>query len=128
MADFNDYIKDTVHPLENTNEQTMAEAFYDRNFARLLHASIGLNTEQAELQDAIKKYLMYGKTIDTVNIIEELGDIMWYVGLAMDSLGTTLEEVLAKNSSKLKARYGDRFTHQAALDRNLALEREKLEG
>jgi len=124
---FNEYIQNTVLPLENTNEQTMAEALYNREFSRLLHASVGLNTEQAELQDAIKKYLIYGKSLDRVNAIEELGDIMWYVGCAIDALETTMEEVLQRNHDKLKARYGDRFTHYAALNRNLIKEREVLE-
>jgi hypothetical protein len=38
----------------------------------------------------LKKHIMYGKEIDEVNAIEELGDSNWYEGLAIDVLRTTL--------------------------------------
>ena len=45
---------------------------------RLLHGVIGLVTETSELLDAIKKSLFYGKPLDKTNLIEELGDLLWY--------------------------------------------------
>ena len=94
---------------------------------RLLHAAIGMCTEAGEIQDQLKKAIFYGKTLDKVNIVEEIGDIMWYIGIACDTLGVSLEEIMQKNHEKLKARYGTKFTEAAALNRNLDAEREILE-
>jgi NTP pyrophosphatase (non-canonical NTP hydrolase) len=95
---------------------------------RLLHAMIGLCTEAGEFQDALKKHVFYGKALDTTNLAEELGDIMWYVAIACDTLGVSLEGVMEKNIAKLKARYGEKFSQHAALNRDLSTERKILEG
>lgn len=94
---------------------------------RLLHAMIGLCTESAEFQDMLKKHIFYGKPVDRPNLIEELGDIMWYIAIASDELGVSLEDIMQKNSDKLKARYGDKFTEDKASNRDLDKERAILE-
>lgn len=95
--------------------------------ARILHAAMGLTTESAELMDALKKHLMYGKELDIVNLKEEAADCMWYLAILADTLGFSFEEVQERNIAKLKARYGDKFTEKAALERNLEVERKILE-
>lgn len=95
--------------------------------ARLLHAAIGLCTEAGELQDALKRELIYGKAMDRVNIIEELSDLAWYLNLAIAAVGSSWEEVFEKNIAKLKKRFPDKFTQEAALNRDLAAERATLE-
>jgi NTP pyrophosphatase (non-canonical NTP hydrolase) len=42
---------------------------------RIEHAIMGLVTEAGELMDAIKKAKIYGKDLDLVNLVEELGDV-----------------------------------------------------
>ena len=72
--------------------------------------------------------MIYGKPIDRVNLKEELGDVLWYVALAIDELGTSFDEVMEINNAKLAARFGDVFTSEAALNRDLETERKILEG
>lgn len=43
------------------------------------HHVWGVFTEAGELIDQLKKHVYYGKPIDRVNIVEESGDVMWYV-------------------------------------------------
>lgn len=95
---------------------------------RLLHAGIGLATESGEFLDALKKSIFYGKELDTVNLKEELGDVLWYMAIAMDALGTDFETEMEKNMRKLKARYGEKFSKDFAERRNLKKERAILEG
>jgi len=45
----------------------------------LLHMSIGVSGEAGELIDAIKKYVIYRKPLDRENVIEELGDLEFYM-------------------------------------------------
>lgn len=94
---------------------------------KLLHASLGLSSEAGEISDQLKKHLYYGSILDEVNLVEELGDLMFYVAMVCRALDVSLEEVLDKNIKKLKARYGDKFTEHAALNRDLDKEREILE-
>lgn len=55
------------------------EHFYTPpNHWRLAHAAIGISTECAELIIAINKG-------DFVNILEEIGDILWYGAIALNS-------------------------------------------
>ena len=85
---------------------------------RLLHAVLGLTTEAAELTDALKKHLFYGKELDVINLKEELGDSTWYVGIAIDVLQTTFDEILTLNIEKLRKRYPEKFTEKSALNRD----------
>ena len=83
---------------------------------QLLHGALGLCTEVGELQDAIKR-MFYGKTLDAENIIEELGDLEWYMAAIRDALDVTQAEVQARNIIKLKTRYAEKFTEQEAIER-----------
>lgn len=94
---------------------------------RLIHAAFGMQTETAEFTDALKKSIFYGRPLDVVNLREEIGDILWYLALACDELGTTFEAEQARVIAKLKARYPDEFTSNAALNRDLDTERTILE-
>lgn len=45
---------------------------------QLIHAQLGMLTEVGELVDAFKREMAYGKPLDAVNIVEEIGDVFWY--------------------------------------------------
>ena len=94
---------------------------------RLLHAGMGIATEAGEFLDALKKSIFYGKELDRVNLKEELGDLLWYIAIAMDELGTDFEREMERNIEKLRARYPEKFTKEKALERDLEKEREILE-
>ena len=56
----------------------------------LWHANIGMLTELGELADAYKRRDIYGRALDTVNVLEELGDFMWYLNLHSHVMGLPL--------------------------------------
>lgn len=99
----------------------------DKVDPNLVHAAIGISTEAGELLDAIKKGLFYGKTVDMVNIREELGDLLWYVAVACFASGASFEALFEQNIAKLRARYPEKFTEYDALNRDLVNERKVLE-
>jgi NTP pyrophosphatase (non-canonical NTP hydrolase) len=99
-----------------------------QRLARVIHAAMGMCTETAELQDMLKKHIMYGKPFDAVNVMEECSDTLWYIALALDACGYTMEAAMERNIAKLKARYGDKFNQAGALSRDLETERTVLEG
>ena len=112
---------------ESIDFDAIIKRLSDKDIIRLLHADMGICTESGELTDALKKFIFYGKEVDRINVIEEAGDLMWYIGLLVDALGITLDEVMTKNIAKLSTRYPDKFTVRAALNRDLESERGVLE-
>lgn len=94
---------------------------------RLIHAQMGMQTESSEFTDAIKKHIFYGKKLDEVNLREEIGDMLWYIAIALDCLGSDFETEMKINIDKLKARYPEKFSEEKAEIRDLKKEREILE-
>lgn len=83
-----------------------------------LHAAIGVAGEAGELADAIKKEYIYGKKRDLDNIIEELGDLEWYMQAVRNHYGVSRKHILQTNADKLAKRYVSlRYSDAAAIDR-----------
>lgn len=96
---------------------------------RIEHASMGITTEAGEIMDAIKKSKIYGQKLDKTNLIEEIGDMMWYLAIMSDALGVSFESIWDKNIRKLKIRFPEKYTHELAKEssRNRDLERKEVE-
>jgi len=92
-------------------------------FVRLLHAAMGLCTEAGKFQDALRKYFFYGKGIDKVNLLEELGNLLWYITVATDALGGSFEEVMQINHNKLGTRNKEEFSDEKVIDGSCGNER-----
>jgi len=120
------YVKNAVRS-EAVDFPKIRERLSRESTIRLLHAAEGICTEAGEFMDQLKKHIFYGAKLDAVNIVEELGDLLWYVGLALDETGCPMNEMLQKNIDKLRARYPEKFEEGQALNRNLKKEREILE-
>jgi NTP pyrophosphatase (non-canonical NTP hydrolase) len=101
-----------------------AEGKPDMHLSLLLHAVAGLATESGEALDALKKTLVYGKPVDEVNLLEEAGDIKWYLALLLRTLGKTDRLAGELNIQKLLVRYPNKFSEaQAQKPRDLVAER-----
>lgn len=70
-----------------------------------LHAALGVAGEAGELGDAIKKEVIYCKPLDRKNLVEELGDLRFYIQAVMNLYSVTEQEVLQHNACKLMVRY-----------------------
>ncbi|MCK9596684.1 nucleoside triphosphate pyrophosphohydrolase family protein [Candidatus Pacearchaeota archaeon] len=93
---------------------------------RLMHAILGISTESGELVDAIKKYIFYNKSLNNINLVEEVGDLLWYIAIICDVLDISFEEVMKKNIAKLRVRYPEEFNEAEAELRDLDKELEAL--
>jgi len=126
------YIKNVMKTAAADYEK-IAQRLKEPSTIDLLHAAIGMATESGEILDMVKKHIFYGAKLDLVNLEEELGDSNFYQSLAihaarMKDYYTSWEQICDKNIEKLRARYGDKFSEDAALNRDLDKEREILEG
>ncbi|MGH7745873.1 MAG: nucleoside triphosphate pyrophosphohydrolase family protein, partial [Candidatus Dormibacteria bacterium] len=85
--------------------------------ANLIHASLGLATESGEFTSEIKRMAIYGKPFDEkiqIHLVEELGDILWYIALAATHLDISLGTIARMNIEKLQLRFPDAFSPEAA--------------
>ena len=82
-----------------------------------LHMAIGISGEAGELLDAIKKATIYRKPLDIANIVEECGDLLFYISGMLDSIGVDIESAMAANTSKLSIRYGKSYSDKSAIER-----------
>jgi len=55
--------------------------------------------------DAVKKHTIYGKELDVENVIEELGDLEFYMEHMRQLVGITREQTIQANIDKLGKRY-----------------------
>lgn len=77
----------------------------NHNKIDLIHSVLGIAGEAGELVDAIKKNAIYNKELDIANVIEELGDLEFYMEQLRQRLGITREETIQGNLDKLNKRY-----------------------
>ena len=86
--------------------------------ADLLHMAVGVSGEAGELLDAVKKAVIYNKEMDLVNIVEELGDLEFYMSKIRQIVGVTREEILKRNIDKLSVRYAKgKYSNDQAQER-----------
>lgn len=77
----------------------------------LINGVMGLCGEAGEVIDIVKKHLAQGHTLDREHLIEELGDIAWYLSETATALEIDLDEVFSRNIEKLKKRYPEGFEY-----------------
>jgi NTP pyrophosphatase (non-canonical NTP hydrolase) len=83
--------------------------------ADLLHMAVGVAGEGGELLDAVKRHTIYDKPLDRANVIEELGDIEFFLEGVRQNLEITREETLQANFDKLGVRYhGHQYSDEQA--------------
>lgn len=111
-------------PLQDNNhhDNVRYDIFVERLFKvdtfkeMVHHAKGGVCEEAGELSDAIKRHITYDKPLSCVDkdgqtirqkIVEELGDVRFYVQAVMNLYEIPEDEVLQHNAIKLAKRYAD---------------------
>ena len=107
--DFHDMVAVLAKPgADIVNELTAEDA-------HLLHMAVGVSGEAGELLDAVKKSVIYRKPIDLENVIEELGDLEFYMEGVRQRFGITRQDTIDANIAKLGKRYeGFAYSDRAA--------------
>lgn len=94
---------------------------HTRKTIKILHALLGIQSELREIIDGLCRG-------DDVTVLEDLGDILWYVSEGLDGIDQTMSEAMARNTAKLQVRFPEEFRKDLAIHKNSALERIVLEG
>ncbi len=113
--------------LKYTNYQD-ATSWYahhnEDNAPELSYLTLGLAGESGEFADNVKKLVRETGQLDITkfrvsmragaerDLIDELGDVLWYLNKLCVFLGVTIEDLMVDNTAKLHERYG----HEAGVD------------
>lgn len=76
------------------------------------NAALGLAGEAGEVADLYKKILYHGHQVPALTIVDELGDVLWYVAAVASLEGLSLGDIAHANITKLRARYPNGFTQR----------------
>lgn len=83
----------------------------------LIVGVMGLCGESGEAIDLVKKHIAQGHELDREHLLEELGDIAWYLAETAYALDADLEDIFEANIAKLKKRYPEGFDAERSKNR-----------
>ena len=86
-------------------------------YDQLRNAVYGLNGESGEVIDILKKHEFQGHELNVPKLVDELGDVAWYLALACTALSITLDDVMQHNIDKLRNRYPEGFNSDRSIHR-----------
>ena len=84
----------------------------------VLNGVMGLAGESGECVDIMKKHLFQGHALDREKLMDELGDVLWYLAITTDGLGYQLEDIANHNIIKLVKRYPEGFNADRSINRD----------
>lgn len=97
---------------------------YRKDIVPLLHSILGLRTEADELLALVVDMLEMAcpdldqNTYVRDKVIDEGGDVLFYLQAALNAVGSSIEEAMQKNRRKLVTRFPNGFTEQQAINPN----------
>ncbi len=83
----------------------------------LVWVALGLTGEAGEVADHIKKGVLHQHGIDHERLVDELGDVAWYLTSIATLIGVPLSEVFERNIEKLKTRYPNGYSSEDSIAR-----------
>ncbi|MEG2623513.1 MAG: nucleoside triphosphate pyrophosphohydrolase family protein [Clostridia bacterium] len=83
------------------------------------NAALGIAGEAGEVADIIKKTMYQCHPLDKEKLVEELGDVLYYIAMMADVLCYGLDEIAEKNIEKLRRRYPDGFDPERSIHREV---------
>ena len=86
---------------------------------RLIVDAVALAGEVGELCNIIKKIVAHGHDMNLAELIDELGDPMWYLADMCSALNLSMDRVAKMNIDKLKQRYPNGFSEEASRNRKV---------
>ena len=90
---------------------------YENDYKMLCNAVYGLNGEAGEVIDLLKKHEFQGHELNKDKLIDEAGDVAWYLALLATALGVSLQDILMQNVGKLTLRYPVGFSKERSVNR-----------
>ena len=83
----------------------------------LMNGCLGLAGEAGECCDLLKKHQFQDGREIREKLLDELGDVLWYVSETATALGIWMDDIALHNIEKLKKRYPEGFDADRSLHR-----------
>lgn len=118
FSEYSDFIYSVTADVSKSDElfaqrfKLLSEKLKGR-YSRMDNSIAGLAGEAGEVADMWKKIKFHGLEYNEETcekLIKELGDICWYLFSVADVLDISVEEIINKNITKLKARHEHGFS------------------
>lgn len=87
------------------------------NYDKIRNGCYGLCGESGECIDLLKKHEFQGHELNEEKLIDELGDVLWYIAQTAAGLGISMDDIAQRNVDKLKKRYPDGFSAERSINR-----------
>ncbi len=84
---------------------------------RFSHLAMRLAGESGEVVDYLKKTYFHDHPLDKEKMIDELGDVLWYISSLAFVHDVDLEDVAEYNIQKLEKRYPEGFSVEKSINR-----------
>lgn len=100
--------------------QEKAERTVNKNLKGMdqsLNLLIGVNGEIGEVTELFKKCIYHGHNLCIKDLVEELGDVLWYITNIATLYGIPMTYILDENIKKLKERYPEGFSKEKSINR-----------
>lgn len=81
------------------------------------YLALSLCEEAGELGGVVKKYWRHGHEFNRAKVVEEAGDVLWYLTVLCAACGIDLSEVAGENELKLQGRYPEGFSEERSRNR-----------
>ena len=89
-------------------DQFVLRLFKKMEFEQMVtHAVLGITSEAGEIANCYKKVQAYGQEINLKNLIEELGDMRFFLQAIQNLYGISDGQILQANAEKLAERYSN---------------------
>lgn len=84
------------------------------NELMLMWCGLGLGGESGEILELLKKGICHQHGLNTAKLIDECGDLLWYLSGICTLIGVPLSDVMERNVTKLKLRYENGYSAEAS--------------
>jgi len=105
-----DALKKRVIYADTPDADSVSRVWYQSDESEMLHSALGIAGEAGEVVAAIRDW--NGNNSEVVE--KEIGDLQWYIAIAIRRLKSSFGQVFHKNIDKLAKRYPEGFSNAAA--------------
>lgn len=105
----------TINDYQSLAQRTSNKSLSD--YDKIRNGCYGLCGESGECIDLLKKHEFQGHELNEEKLIDELGDVLWYIAQTASGLGIGMDDIAQRNIAKLRARYPEGFDIQKSINR-----------
>jgi hypothetical protein len=118
MTQYTRTVEDRLLDIVEATHSTLANGPLAADRTKMLIcAALGLAGESGEAVDLCKKWYEQGRPLDKDKLVKEVADVLYYCQLMLMSQDVSMDECVGVLEAKLRTRYPNGFSREAALAR-----------